>query len=276
MPVYVITGKLGGGKTLLAMHMMVAYINQGRRIATNIDIYPENFKDTQNKKVSIIRVEDMPNSETLHSLGKGYDGDYKGEEFNGMLLLDECGTWLNSREWNNKDRRHVIDWLLHARKLRWDVYLIIQHVEMLDKQVRKSLCEHTVWLRRMDRYRIPIIGQLTKILGKEVRMPKWHIGIVKYGDTQQHPTVDSWKFNGSHYYKIYDTEQAFTPDYSNGPYSLLTPWHLVGRYEREKLLVDHLNVILMPIIRVLCFYPYVLGRRVLRRLRLAGGATCAN
>ena len=260
MAVYVITGKLGGGKSLCAVSKIVEYINQGRRIATNLDLYPEKFKKADNRKVDITRLPDKPRIQNLEAIGRGYEGKFRGEKGYGLLVLDECGTWLNSRSWNDKERGAVINWMLHARKLRWDVILIIQHIEMLDKQVVKSLAEHTVWLRRLDKFRIPIIGVLSKVTGKEIRMPKIHLAVVKYGDTQMHPTVDRWVFSGGALYDLYDTEQSFV-DSESGNYTLLTPWHLVGRYRKQPTVMDYLNQYLMPIIKKLILQPYCMWRR---------------
>jgi hypothetical protein len=256
MAVYIITGKLGAGKSLTAISMMQRYINQGRRIATNMDIYPEHFSNKNNRHVSITRVPDKPRVENLNALGMGYDGDYRGEDHNGLLLLDEGGTWLNSRGWADKSRAPVIEWFLHARKYRWDMAIIIQNIEMMDKQARVSLAEHTVWMRRFDRFRIPLLGRLTKLMGYEVRPPKIHTAVIKYGDTQQHPTVDRWNYIGTSLYPLYNTEQAFV-DSEGGNYSLLSPWHLVGRYQQEKTWQDHANKYLMPIIRLI-LTPYCL------------------
>lgn len=269
MSVYIITGKLGAGKSLTAISMMMRYIREGRKIATNMDIYPENFKQTKNKQVRIVRVPDKPCYENLMDLGLGYDGEYQGEHANGLLVLDEGGTWLNSRGWNEKGRASVIEWFLHARKYRWDLAINIQNIEMMDKQARVSLAEHTVWMRRMDRFRIPFLGVITKhIYGKELRLPKLHVAVVKYGDTQQHPTVDRWSFLGKDFYNLYNTEQAYV-DSEGGNYSLLTPWHLVGRYERAKTWTDYANIYLLPIIKII-LYPLCLVSEVLPPPRQRG------
>lgn len=229
MTVYVITGKLGGGKSLTAVSLIGKYLNEGKRVATNLDIYPENFRDTKNRNISITRVPDKPALQNLIDLGEGYSGKYRGEDYNGILVLDELGTWFNTREWHDKTRRPIIEWFLHSRKLRWDLALIIQNIDMLDSQARIALAEHTVWMRRTDRFRIPLIGLLTKLLGHEIRLPKVHVAIVKYGDTMTHPTVDEWPIVGKSLHDLYDTEQKFH-EYESGNYELLTPWHLVGRY----------------------------------------------
>jgi hypothetical protein len=270
MSVYVITGKLGGGKTLTAIHLITKYLSEDRRVATNLDLHPENFRNKKNKKANIIRVPDKPKASQLIQLGHGYDGEYQGEERNGLLVLDELGTWFNSRNWQDKTRKSLIDWMLHARKFRWDLVLIIQNIDMLDKQARVSIAEHTVWMRRLDKMRIPFIGVITKTIGYEIRPPKYHRAVVKYGDTQQHPTVDTWMYSGKKYYDYYDTEQTFIEDEEQAMYSYLTPWHLVGRYEKKTTYIDYLNKYLMPIIRI-TLIPYCVISEALRPHVQAGG-----
>lgn len=41
---------------------------------------------------------------------------------------------------------------------------------------------------------------------------------------------DVHRYSGRNLYSLYDTKQAFSRDYPHGMHSLLTPWHLRGRY----------------------------------------------
>lgn len=43
MPVYFVQGKLGSGKTLAGIHRIQEALNQGRRVATNIDLRLEKL-----------------------------------------------------------------------------------------------------------------------------------------------------------------------------------------------------------------------------------------
>ncbi len=47
-----------------------------------------------------------------------------------LVVLDECGTWLNTREWQDKSRQNLIDWMLHSRKKGWDIILIVQDLAL--------------------------------------------------------------------------------------------------------------------------------------------------
>lgn len=228
MAVYFVTGKLGSGKSLACVSKIRDYLSDGRRVATNLDLELDQMFTYC--KSSAVRLPDKPRAEDLQALGPGYDAedprDYDEKRF-GLIVLDECGTWLNSREWNDKERRKLIDWFLHARKHRWDVMFLIQDIESCDAQIVRSLCEHLVVCRRMDRF---------KVMG--ISLPKMHIANVYYGRSTE-VRVERWTYKGADLYNTYDTRQVFRDgvDYlDQGPvdmrasYTMLSAWHLKGRY----------------------------------------------
>jgi hypothetical protein len=228
--IYIVTGKLGNGKTLSAVGRIRDYIEQGRRVATNLDLKLDKYPDPRYRNADVIRLPDKPSYADMVALGKGTDETAYDENRFGLLVLDECGTWFNSRNWNEPGRKELNDWFLHSRKLAWDVIIIIQNIEILDKQARDCLAEFTVFCRRMDNLSIPVIGQLWKFAtGKRLTLPRVHLGIVKYGTNPQSLTADRWVYRGNDLFDFYDTRQVFLSD-SCGMYSYLTPWHLVGRY----------------------------------------------
>lgn len=233
MAVYFVTGKLGSGKTLCCIGKMQDYIDEGRRVATNIDLNLDKLCGRWNKTADVMRVPDKPDIADLEMIGLGYDGDYLGEEHNGALLLDECGTWFNSRSWNDKGRQALIDWFIHARKNRWDLYFLVQDISVVDKQARVILAEHVVYCKRTDRLKIPILGFLFKYFtGKRLSPPKAHVATVKYGDGETALTVDTWAYLGRDLYECYDTEQVFLPD-SGGTRRMLPPFYTHGYAETK-------------------------------------------
>jgi Zonular occludens toxin (Zot) len=238
MAVYIVTGKLGAGKTLAAVSRIRHYINRGLPVATNLDLFMENFRDKWNRSVLCYRLPDKPKRVDMDQIGRG--NETYDELLNGLVVLDECGTWLNARGWQDRDRQGLIEWMVHARKLGWDVIFIVQDISVLDKQAREMFAEHVVWCKRLDRYRVPFIGWIVKALtGWNLTMPRLHIGVVKYGDTPQHPTVDRWTYLGDDLYKLYDTKQVFRQS-DEGVTCYLTPWHLAGRYQVKRTPLDYL------------------------------------
>jgi len=230
MPVYVVTGKLGSGKTLASVGRIRDYLKQGRKVATNLDLNLNTLCGNYAKSPVVYRVPDRPQVDDLNAIGLGYEGEFTGEEKNGALVLDECGTWFNSRDWNAKGRKELLDWVIHARKKRWDVFFIIQDLEVMDKQARLMFAEHVVYCRRSDRFSIPLLSGLYKIFtDKPLPMPRVHIGFVKYGDGLNAPVVDKWVYRGTDLYHAYDTSQIFT-ETSHELYQYIPPYLTHGRY----------------------------------------------
>ncbi len=227
MAVYFISGKLGAGKTLAAVGRIRDYLNAGRPIATNLELNIEHFADPYNRHLRMYRLPDRPTARDLSLLGTGNES--YDEEQNGGIFLDECGTWFNSRTWNQPGRRALIDWFLHARKHGWDLYFIIQDISIVDRQAREALCEHLVFCRRLDRLAIPFFTAFAKLFGVPLRFPRLHLALVKYGDSKQAITVDRWLYRGASLYALFDTKQVFI-EADSATYCSLTPWHLVGRY----------------------------------------------
>ena len=196
MAIYLVTGKLGSGKSLACVGRIRDALKQGRRVATNLDLNLERMLDSSVRAVSCIRIPDKPTLQDLVDLGRGSEDRDKAKH--GVIVLDELGAWLNTRSWGDKERQPVIDWLLHSRKLGWDVYFIIQHANMVDKQVREGLAEFLVTCRRTDRLRLPLISALSKMVaGVEVRPPQIHVGTVRYGLDPQALVVDPLVVSGA-------------------------------------------------------------------------------
>lgn len=220
MPVYIVTGKLGSGKTLSMVGRIRDYLARGRPVATNVDL---NIRELCRKRPvsTITRLPDRPSAEDLAALGAVHSTGQ--ESLNGALVLDECGTWLNSRQWNDKGRTALMDWLLHSRKLGWDVFLIVQNLALLDKQIRDAIAEYLVVCRRTDRLKIPFVGKFVNWLtGGMVKgqMPQVHLAIVHYGIGAGSLRAETWIYRGRDLYAAYQTVQVVT-EAVGGAYSLV-------------------------------------------------------
>jgi hypothetical protein len=233
MPVYIPTGVLGSGKTLWAVGNAVDCIADGLPLATNLDLHPEHLPDF---KAPVWRLPDFPTADDLDLIGMGGEG-YDEKKW-GWVILDEGGAWLNSRGWSDKGRDRLVKWLLHARKMHWNVALIIQGLGMLDKQVRQSLVEYHVSCRRTDRLKLPLIGKLLHVvsLGKlSGNLPKVHMASINYVANGNNLHVENQWYKSEHHYKCYDTDQALTDMYEHGPYMMLDKRHLGVAPEVQKM-----------------------------------------
>jgi len=258
MAVYAITGKLGAGKGKCGMYKLREYLREGKRIATNCDVFLEHFGDDRSK-ATIIRVPDKPSATDLYAIGSGNrfieverniqyteDGGYKGlppvnppvmldgfdESHNGALILDECASWINTRSFAEKGRAELLEYMIHARKYGWDVFFIMQNINQADKQLREALFEYVVRLTRLDRMRVPLVSTaLSAVTAGAVagNLPRVHVAVVRMGSNPDALVADRWIFRGDDLNRVYNTTQVFSDVYPHAIHSLLSAWHLSAR-----------------------------------------------
>lgn len=246
MAVYIVQGKLGVGKTKFAVWMAQQALRDGLRVASNVDLVLEKL--TPERPRRYIRIPDKPDMTALDNMGHGNPESYD-EDRNGVLILDELGTWLNSRSFQDKSRAGVIDWLIHARKLGWNVYLIVQDAGMIDKQVREALVEYEVRVMRMDKVRWPIIGKFVGGIGQMIGFKRWgyfprfHMATARVGYGANQIVAEKWMYRGDDLHAAYDTRQKFTSDYPHGTHTALPPWDYAAPLSLSRQLSDRLRAI---------------------------------
>jgi len=225
--VYSVEGKLGTGKTKFAVWRAQDALRAGRRVASNVDLKMD-ILSKKGQRASYIRLPDKPTEWDLLAMGPGNPESYD-EDRNGILILDELGTWLNSRSFQDKSRAGLLDWLIHARKHGWDVYLIVQDSGMIDKQVREALVELTCKCIRLDKVRIPLIGGLLNDLfgGRVGYLPRMHLVVARLGIGTSAVVAERWHYKGDWLHAAYDTRQVFRADYPHASHSVLHPRHLM-------------------------------------------------
>lgn len=228
---YAITGKKRSGKGLFCVGLIRDALLSGKRVVTNMDIWPDQMLPPLSR-ATIVRLPDCPTVEDMESLGRGYEGEYDDDR-NGIIVLDEASKYFNSRQWGDKARQPLLDWLIHSGKLGWDVYYQMQGLQQIDKQVRDTQVEYHVSVKRTDRWPIPFITPAAKLFGLNVRFPKMHVGTYRHGCDSQALIVDRKFYRARDLWRAYDTRQVFLdrghPD-AVGLYTVLSPWHTRGRH----------------------------------------------
>lgn len=218
MAVYFVTGKLGAGKTIYCVKKMREYAARGSRVATNFDIFTDKL--TPRSEIPFLRIPDHPRPEDLKNMGRGCPEEEKRQL--GALFLDEMATWMNSRQWNDKNRPALLDWFIHARKLGWDVYFMVQDADSVDKQLLSALGEHFIECSRLDRFRVPIFSdlydfyRLLKTKGREQTgnsiIPHVNKALTYYGKSKlSRQKVNAEFYKPHEYFGTYDTNQIFSP-----------------------------------------------------------------
>lgn len=247
-----VTGKLGAGKGLCSIGRMLDYLNRGKPVVTNMDIFPEQFKDKYNKDIRIFRVPDHPSADDIKMCGMG--NDTKDPEENGVAILDELATWFNSHDWNSKEAKQLNDLLVHLRKLGWDGLFQVQSIESMNSQARRNIITSEARCVKVRKIHIPIVSFLIRqVIGKAPKLPR---SLMFHSMTmtclENGLVEEKLKYRGVELHKYYDTSQIFDEHYSHGTFCYLTPWHLVGRYqERPNRLAQLKHIMLLPV--TICF-----------------------
>lgn len=224
-----LSGKRGAGKSITACRLMADYVRQGRPVATNMDIRLDRMARPWSRLVCY-RLPDHPTVEDFELLRPGNPNPVD-ESRNGLIVLDEVGTFLNSRDWQAKERKAVISWLLHSRKFGWDLILIAQHPRLVDAQIRDALCDVHASAKRADKLTVPVIGAATKFLfGKPLKLPRAHVVTFRYGFLPHAPVMHVLWFSAADYGSMYDSLQKISPEGQQGVSSYLPAWYLKGRY----------------------------------------------
>jgi hypothetical protein len=166
--IYLISGPPGNGKSFYAIRAATKALEEGKVVAGNVELvqdWPRRLarhnwawwiRWLRRRRFLAVAADHYHFTEDLAELaairlhGKG--------EGRGLMILDEGHNWMNARSWSADDRREIVRFFSQHRKLGWDVLLIAQHPEMIDKQVR-NLVEYNVYLRNLKKARwagIPI------------------------------------------------------------------------------------------------------------------------
>jgi hypothetical protein len=212
-----VEGVKRSGKSKLAVDLMSEYIKRGCKVATNLDLFLENLDPKGNN--SVIRLPDHPRSCDFLALGSAYpelDPDKPetyDEKKNGVVLVDELLTFLNSRDWKEKDRPLIVNWMVQMGKYGWDFIAIGQDFDSVDKQLRATTINTLINVKAGNNYfGFGIANTLaTKILSL-FGSPQF--SIARFYDSQ----AKARKAHGHEFYQKkwthqwYKTAQRFEPD----------------------------------------------------------------
>lgn len=279
MSVSFISGRLGSGKSLTAVGMILNYLSSGRTVATNLDLFLEHFPSSI--RTPCFRLPAKPRLDDFRILGYGCElEDWSGES-NGLIVLDEMLSWLNSRSWQDPERRPVLEWLRHARKYRWDVIFIAQSIASCDKQAVNELCEYHWTCRNTKTLPLPIFGTVFRLFGFHPRFPSGTVASLRYGTSSTGEHIERRWYRAKHLYKLYNTGQIFADEitFSNGQivdnravYSYLSPYLIRGRYldKRPSLFSRISHFLALFLVSPIIFHCAVTGASPYRTMKRLG------
>ena len=149
------TGTPGSGKSLHIAQRIYHGLKFGRKIICNFDINLDKVSKKKKNKLDFMYIpNDKLKPRDLISISAEYFSD-KGrvEEDCILLVIDECQIIFNSRSWQDQDRAGWITFFSQHRKFGYEVVLIAQFDEMVDRQIR-SLIEYNCIHRKVSNFGI--------------------------------------------------------------------------------------------------------------------------
>lgn len=150
--IQLITGTLGGGKTLLAVEKAVNHLRRGGHVYTNIEIIAaevEKWLACQGLQFEPERLHVIPNAD-IKQFHKNLE---RGEpDMRVYVIIDEAGLEFNCRDYRELNR-DLLNFNVLVRKFDICLIYIAQKPEMLDKQFR-GLCQTQVDCRNFKHYKI--------------------------------------------------------------------------------------------------------------------------
>ncbi|MBU2871533.1 zonular occludens toxin domain-containing protein [Colwellia sp. E2M01] len=211
-------GRRGSGKSKYAVEFIQNRLKAGHSVATNLDIFLDKLIP-DNPKAHYVRLPDFPRSIDLLCLGKAYpelDHDKPetyDEKKNGGVILDELLTSFNSRNWNDPDRLAVVNWIVQSRKDGWDLKLIGQSIDAVDKQIKETVIDELYSFRSSLNLFPGIFWKTFVKPWFDKLCPKFHI--VKMYDGRRidkNLRTGSGHFRRNDLHDCYKTSQQFKKD----------------------------------------------------------------
>lgn len=149
--IYLYSGTPGSGKSLDIAHRIYWALRTGNKyVICNFNVNLDSIKHCHKDNFVYIDNSKM-NPDVLMKISKEYFKNHKFKEGKIFLIIDECQLLFNAREWNTKGRAEWLSFYTQHRKLGFDVFLVAQFDQMIDKQIR-SLIEYQYIHRKVSNF----------------------------------------------------------------------------------------------------------------------------
>jgi hypothetical protein len=227
-----VSASMGGGKSLLAAIITRIALSQGRKVASNIHLYPEKMGlpdfDTNRQKYEklLIHLPNKVRASDLIAIGLG-SSSYSSGEF-GLVIIDEMFLHFQARDWSNVDNKPLIKWLTHSRKRGWNVIFLGQSTQ-IDNLILTTFVGYRISVKKVDFFGLlPIFYTARVYWGietnrrdviKKVFLFVWYsfyntktLGLLEFLADKNLPSA----------YNFYNTKEDLQEDICHRPYYLLT------------------------------------------------------
>lgn len=206
MPITFVAAETGGGKGIFSVIEIEKYLQQNRRVATNMDLYLEHFDD-QLAANTVTRLPDKPTRQHMLDLGFGSPPDDKNKHHYGLIVLDEISLFLDTKR--STEFVGLYNWFKQRRKFHWDIIFICQHPDQIQDEFYKALCNQLVMCQERDLIPIPYFAPLLRGLGMSGNMSDGHFYTRYMGKSTMDRIIETRPYENKPHRLKYDTDQFF-------------------------------------------------------------------
>lgn len=192
----VITGTLGGGKTLAGADIGMEHLSEGGTVITNIPMYRDKLrkwladewgKVMDDGRLVLLNQASIRDFQDLAKRG--------GPKKTVMMILDEAALDIGSRDWKTQ-ADETFNFVVLCRKLYIHLVLIAQDANDIDKRIRQKMqteihCRSLMNVGMLkDLVRLPVFIRVTYTI--ELGKKPWRTG------AKFHYKAQSWGMFDSH------------------------------------------------------------------------------
>jgi hypothetical protein len=185
-----VTGTPGSGKSFYEVCRLHDQLSRGGYVATNLPLR-EDWAEVLARGLLLRR----PFSRLWKRVAAGYRDrlfwsedltelcavklldkrvrHFRNREGIGLMIVDEAHEHLNARGWDQADRERVVKSISRSRHRGWDVDLVTQSIDSIDKQIRDRV-EYEDRLRNL--HRAQMLGMPLLPVNAFLMVRLWHGG----------------------------------------------------------------------------------------------------
>lgn len=151
--IFLYSGTPGSGKSLHTASQIYWRLRNNKPVLANFDIALEKVKKRPKRPLPFEYKDNLElTPQYCVQYARNYfSGKKRVKEGKLLLVIDECQILFNSRDWNKPGRTDWLKFFTQHRKYGFDIILIAQFDEMIDKQVR-ALIEYEVIHRKVSNF----------------------------------------------------------------------------------------------------------------------------
>ena len=160
--IQILTGKIGAGKTLHAVEFMYEALLEGRRVATNVEVFYNKLAHLGLKeKGKLIEEEQLLHIDLNENRDWHIDIPWGVAGKPTLVVLDEIHLFFNSRDYAETDRKHreMLSFLSQSRKAAVDILFVAQVASQVEKQFR-SQAKNEIYINEFGNVHLPILGKI--------------------------------------------------------------------------------------------------------------------